>query len=172
MNKKFIGQLISNKFTDRKAPVNGFVIDYNDSLTLMKHNPGDYIMDGYIILRHKNIQGYRQSEVEKFKEKVIRLKKQNSIRKKNIPISDLQTILTCFTKKFGVFQLSTKSETACYPGRLKSLDRKQLIIDFLDTDGKWNNQMKFRPNDIRLIEFQTDYLNSLKLVADNARKKR
>jgi len=165
MDKKYTGQLISIKFTDRKNPVYGFVIDYNDDWTLMKYNPVDYIIDGYIILRHKNIQGFRKSEDEKFKEKVIKLKKQNSKINENIPITDLQTILSYLTKMFGVFQLNTKSESACYLGRLKSFDSKQFVIDCLDTKGKWKGQMKFRPNDIRTIEFNTDYINSLKLLA-------
>src|SRR6185436_4537039 len=158
MNKKLTGQLISIKFTDRKEPIYGFVIDYNEDWTLMKYNPVDYIIDGYIILRHKNIEGYRQ--------------KQGLNGSEKIPIDNLQTILSFLTKKFGVFQFYTKSETACYLGRLKSLDSKLLVIDFLDTDGKWNGQMKFRPNDIRTIEFKTDYINSLKLIADTAIEKR
>jgi hypothetical protein len=165
MSNKFTGELISIKFTDRKNPVYGFVIDYNEDWTLMKYNPVDYVMDGYIILRHKNIKGFQKNEEEKFKEKVIKLKKQSLKRNENIPITDLQTILSYLTKKFGVFQLSTKSESACYLGRLKSFDQKQFVIDCLDTKGKWKGQMKFRSNDIRTIEFQTDYINSLKLLA-------
>jgi hypothetical protein len=170
MKKKLTGQLVAIKFTDRKEPIHGFVIDYNDDWTLLKYNPGDYLLDGYIILRHKNIWGYRRGAEEKFKEKIIKLKKQQPTDKEMVPISDLKTILTYLSGKFGVFNLFTKSESTCYPGKLKSIDSKLLVIDSLDTNGKWKGKIKFKPNEIRIIEFCSDYLNSLMLVA-NAPKK-
>jgi hypothetical protein len=169
--KKHINQLISIKFTDRKSDFNGFVMDYNDDWTLMKYNPVDYVMDGYVLLKHKNIEGLRHSSEEKFREKVIKLKGLVPTEKEMIPINDLETILKFLTKKFGVFQFYTKSEKACYVGRLISIDSKQLVIDFLDPKGKWTGEMEFRPDDIRVIEFDTDYINSLKLLAAQRKRK-
>ena len=113
MTKKITGQLISIKFTDRKMPITGIVVDYNDDWTLLKYNPVDYIVDGFIILRHKNIEGYRHDTEEKFREKVIKLKGKQSNDSDKIPIDDLQTILTYLTDNFGVFQFSTKSDASC-----------------------------------------------------------
>lgn len=169
--EKFINKLISLKYSDRKEAIYGFPIDYNDDWTLLKYNPGDYVIDGYRILKHKNIEGFRYSVEEKFREKVIRLKGLEPTEKEIVPITDLETILKFLTKKFGVFQFYTKSETACYLGRLISIDSKQLVIDFLDPKGKWSGKMKFRPGDIRVIEFDTDYINSLKLISRAQKKK-
>ena len=163
--KKHVGELVSVKFTDRKEPIYGFVIDYNDDWTLMKYNPVDYMIDGYIIFKHKNIKGFRRSAEEKFKEKVIRLKGLESTEKELVPITDLATILKHLTAKFSIFQFYTKSESACYLGKLKSLDSKRLIIDYLNTKGRWDKQLTFRPGDIRVIEFGTDYIKSLQLVS-------
>lgn len=163
--KKHIGQLVSVKFTDRKTSIYGYVIDYNDDWTLMKYNPVDYIIDGYIIFRHKNIEGFYRDTDEKWREKVINLKKLQPTEKNVIPLTDLETILKYLTDNFGIFQVYTKSETACYLGRLKSINIKELVIDNLNPKGKWDGQIKFRTNDIRVIEFDTDYINSLKLVS-------
>ena len=157
--------MVSVKFTDRKTPIYGYVVDYNDDWTLMKHNSGDYIIDGYIIFRHKNIEGFRRDTDEKWREKVINLKGLQTTDKEIIPLTDLETILKYLTDNFGVFQVETKSETACYLGRLKFIDKKELVIDYLNPKGKWDGQMKFRASDIRVIEFDTDYINSLKLVS-------
>jgi hypothetical protein len=135
-SKKHIGQLISVKFTDRSTPVYGYVVDYNDDWTLMKYNPVDYIIDGYVVLRHKNIKGFRRAEDEKWREKVINLKGLQPTKKDVIPLTDLETILNHLTVKFGVFQVHTKSEKTCYLGRLKSTDRKELVIDSLSPKGK------------------------------------
>ncbi|HNR19712.1 MAG TPA: hypothetical protein PKN75_12390 [Bacteroidia bacterium] len=170
--KKHIGQVISVKFTDRKEPICGFVVDYNDDWTLMKYNPVDYVIDGYIIFRHKNIEGYRRDTDKKFRERVIKLKGLEPTDKDIIPLTDLTTILTYLSDKFGAFQLYTKSDSACYLGRLKTCDSKLFVIDFLSTTGKWDGQMEFKNGDIRVIEFDTDYINSLKLVSTDKKAKR
>ena len=103
--KKYIGQLISIKYTDRPTPIFGFVIDYNDDWTLMKYNPVDYIIDGFIIVRHKNIEGFRRSTIEKFKEKVITLKRQHLSDIKNFPLTNLETMLFNADKKIWDFSI-------------------------------------------------------------------
>lgn len=168
-NKKHIGQLISVKFKDRKIPIYGYVVDYNDDWTLMKYNPVDYIIDGYIIFRHKNIEGFRRDLEEKWIEKVINLKGLQPTDKDIIPLVDLETILQYLTENFGVFQVYTKSVTTCYLGRLKSIDKKKFIMDNLSPKGKWDGQITFKNNDIRVIEFDTDYINSLKLLLTTKR---
>jgi hypothetical protein len=164
--KKYLGQFISVKFINRKEPIRGFVIDYNDDWTLMKHNPVEFVIDGYIIFRHKNIEGFRRGPQEKFLEKVITLKGQQANDTEKIPINDLKTILKYLTNKHGLFQLETKSQKICYLGRLVSIDNKLLTLEFIDTKGRWDGNINFKTTDIRIIEFDNDYINSLKLVAE------
>ncbi len=168
--KKHIGQLISIKFTDRKTPISGLVLDYNNDWTLMKYNPVDYQIDGYIIFRHKNIKGFRRDQEEKWIEKVIKLKGLQLNESDVIPIANLETILNYLTENFGVFQVYTKSEAACYLGRLKSINEKELIMYNLNAKGKWEGLLKFTIEEIRVIEFDTDYINSLKLVLESKLK--
>jgi len=47
-----------------------------------------------------------------------------------------------------------------------------LTIDDFTTKGKWSGQEDFKVNDIRVIEFDTDYINSLKLVSKKYGAKR
>ena len=162
--KPFIGKLISIAYTDRKEPIYGFVIDYNEEWTLMKYNPVDYVIDGYILLRHKNLKGMRYSEEEKFREKVIRLKGLKPTHAETIPMNDLKTIVEYLTEHVGVFQFYTKSEKATYLGKLESIDSKRMSIRFFTPNGKWGGRMPFRPGDVRIIKFDTDYINSLKLL--------
>lgn len=163
--KKHIRELVSVKFTDRKDVIRGYVIDYNDDWTLMKYNPVDYVIDGYIIFKHKNIDGFHRDSEEKWIEKVINLKGLQPTDKEIIPLTDLETILKYLTNNHSVFQFYTKSDKACYLGRLKSIDGKELTIDNLNTKGKWDGEIKFKSGSVRVIEFDTDYINSLKLVS-------
>lgn len=167
--KKYIGKLISIKYTDRTSPIYGFVIDYNDDWTLMKYNCCDFEIDGYIILRNKNIQGFRREEGERFKEKVIILKGQHKSNITNFPLTSLEDILSHITEVYGIFKFELKSESSCYLGKLKSLIKGRLTIDYLNPRGIWSKEMYFRPNDVRTIEFDTDYINSLKLVSNKTK---
>ncbi|MCH5598626.1 hypothetical protein [Niabella ginsengisoli] len=170
--KKYIGQLVSVKFKDRKTPIYGYVVDYNDDWTLMKYNPVDYIIDGYVIFRHNNIEGFSRNSDEKWKEKVINLKGLQPTDKDIIPLSNLGVILKYLTDNFGIFQVYTKSETSCYLGQLKSIDKRELILDNLQPNGKWKGEIKFRTDNIRIIEFDTDYINSLKLISTAKKTKK
>lgn len=163
--KKYIGQIIAVKFSDRKTPLCGLVVDYNDDWTLMKYNPTDYMIDGYVIFKNKNVESFSRDTKEKFKEKIMTLKGVKLLKKDLMPLTNLSVIFQYLNKKFGVFLFETKSETACYVGHMIALDDKKLRIDFLNANGKWDGKMTFRPNDIRVIQFDSDYINSLKLVA-------
>jgi hypothetical protein len=162
--KRHIGQFIKLKFKDMK-PIDGIVLDYNDNWTLMQCNPVDYVTDGYLVIRNKNIKQFERGDGEKWKEKIIKLKGEGKPGQIKVPLDNLEKILKFLTKKFEVVTLNTKEDGICWLGRLKSIDDKLLTIDYLSTKGKWDGQESFKVNDIRVIEFDTDYINSLKLVS-------
>jgi hypothetical protein len=168
--KHFRGQLIRLKFRDMK-PIDGIVIDYNDDWMLLKSNPNDYIIDGYAIVKNHGIKDIVLGDEEKWREKVIKLKKYKTLKAK-IPLRSLEDILKTLTKRFGVFTLYTKEDGICWLGRLKSIDHKSVVIDDMTPKGKWVGTMTFKTKDIRVIEFETDYINSLKLVSKKTRRKK
>ncbi|MBI1185653.1 hypothetical protein GC194_15405 [bacterium] len=171
--KKHIGQIVSFRFgyLSSEKIYSGYVVDYNDDWTLLKYNPVDYVRDGYIILRNKCIKGYKRDKVEKFHQKVLDLKGEGVTVQNKIPIDDIKTILNYLTDNFGVFQFDLRSEVYCYLGRVKSIVKNTLTIDFLDTNGKWSETRDYKLGNIRTIQFDTDYINSLKMVADLNRRK-
>lgn len=71
---KYLRQLISIEFKDKKLISTGFLIDFTENWILLKSNPVDYIIDGYIILKNKKIKSVSRDESDLFTEKVIKLK--------------------------------------------------------------------------------------------------
>lgn len=164
----FLRQLISIKFEDKKDVCTGILIDYSKEWILLRNNPADFVLDGFVVVRNKKIKSiFREPEYE-FVEKVIRLKNIKINAEESIPLVDLFSILTFLTDRYSLFQIATKSDKAVYIGKLKDYTDEKLTIDFLSTFGNWDGEMDFKPNKVRIIEFDTDYLNSLKLVLESA----
>jgi hypothetical protein len=162
----FIRQLISIKFEDKRDVFTGILIDFSEDWLLLRNNPADFVIDGFVILRNKKIKSIYQEPEYDFVEKVIRLKNVKINPEDAIPLTDLYSILDFLTSKYSLFQIATKSDKAVYIGKLKDYNDDQMTIDFLSTCGKWDGEMDFKPNKVRVIEFDTDYLNSLKLVLE------
>lgn len=166
MMDNFIRQLISIKFEDKKDVFTGILIDYTKDWLLLRNNPADFMIDGFVILRNKKVKSiYREPEYD-FVEKVIRLKNIKINPEEAIPLTDLFSIISFLTANFSLFQIATKSDKAVYIGKLKDYEDDLMTIDFLSPHGKWDGEMDFKPNKVRVIEFDTDYLNSLKLVLE------
>lgn len=162
--KKYIGQVVSIKFTDREHPVCGLVVDYNNEWSLMKYIPVDYVVDGYVLIKHDTIEGYKREKEEKFKEKVIKRKGLGLNREDIIPIDGIEPIICYLAERFGVFQIETSKEDSCYLGNLLSFDNDIFFLSLLNVVGKWSGKRKFKWNEIRVIAFDSDYINSLKLI--------
>jgi hypothetical protein len=168
--EKYLRQLISIVFEDQKEIFNGFLIDWTEDWILLKNNPVDFIIDGYTILKNKNVKSVIQDEDFEFIEKVIKLKGLKTSAKEIIPLNDLPSIINFLATKYEIFQIATKSDKAVYLGKLIELNEEELIIDFLGTEGKFDGEMSFKINKIRVIEFDTDYINSLKLIINEDKK--
>jgi hypothetical protein len=170
MTKKYLGQLLSFKFefTNRVQIYSGYLIDYNEDWTLLKYNPVDYVIDGYILLKNKHISHFKRDSEEKFTQKILDLKGCNPNDKDSIPINDLVTILNYISKEYGIFKFQMRSDEACWLGKVKKIDGSNLKIDYLDPKGIWKTTMPtYKLGNIRTIEFNTDYINSLLLVEKN-----
>ena len=123
-------------------------------------------MDGYIILNNRFITHFKRDDSEKFKQKILDLKKQKPKKKENVPITDLTTILIHLSHKFGLFQFNMRTNKTCWLGTVKKITGSDLKIDYLTPRATWTKTMPpFKLGNIRTIEFDTDYINSLKLVA-------
>jgi hypothetical protein len=169
--EKYIRQLITIEFEDKKEIFSGFLIDWTEDWILLKNNPVDFIIDGYTILKNKNVKAIIQDKDHEFTERVIKLKGLKTSAEEIIPLQDLSSIINFLANKYEIFQIATKSDKAVYLGKLIELNEEEMVIDFLGTEGQFEGEMSFKPNKIRVIEFDTDYINSLKLIVNEERKK-
>lgn len=168
MTKKYIGQLITVKFeySNETVEYSGYLIDFNDEWVLLKYNRVDYVIDGYIILKNKYLTAFKRENKEKFAQKILDLKGNKPKEAEKIPITDLSTILLYLTDKFGIFQFNMKVNATCWLGSVRKITGSNLVIDYLTPRATWSKKMPpYKLGNIRTIEFDTDYINSLKLIA-------
>ncbi len=69
--EKYVRQLITIEFDDKKETFSGFLIDWTEDWILLKNNPFDFIIDGYTILKNKNVKSIIQDKDHEFTERVI-----------------------------------------------------------------------------------------------------
>lgn len=173
MKKTDIGKYFSFKFQYVNDIViySGYLLDYNSDWILLKHNPRDYEIDGYIILRNKYVTHYKRDNKDKFTERILNLKGHQPKRTEKIPIADIQTILNYLTRKYGVFYFDMLSDTKCWLGKVKKIVGSELHIHYLTPRAKWTNTMPpYKLGNIRTIQFGSDYNNSLMLIAKTKKK--
>ncbi len=59
-----------------------------------------------------------------------------------------------------------RTNKVCWVGKVKKIKGAELIINYLTTRARWTNTMPpHKLDNIRTIQFDTDYINSLMLVA-------
>ncbi|KOS05476.1 hypothetical protein AM493_05105 [Flavobacterium akiainvivens] len=165
--KTYLYSIITIEFKDRESSISGFLLDYSEEWILLQYNPQDYIIDGYILIRNSNIDDIFREEPEDFTEKVIRLKGFIPGKLEKLPLTDTVSLIEALNNRFGIFSLYKKSETSTYPGRLLSIDQETLTLEWLDTKARWTEERVFKLKKIRVIEFNTDYLISLKIASEN-----
>ncbi|PKP21032.1 MAG: hypothetical protein CVU02_02235 [Bacteroidetes bacterium HGW-Bacteroidetes-19] len=155
------GKFISFKYRDRKEIFSGYLIDFNDDWTLIKYNPVDYVVDGYLLLKSDKILKYKRDDEEIFKEKVLTAKNIIPTDHDIFPITDLADTLQLISERFGAFKIENKDDTACFIGRFVKMTKDHLYIQEIDPHAKWGKTEKYKLQSIRTIEFDSDYINSL-----------
>ena len=163
--KELKGKLISIKYRDRKDLISGFLIDFNDNWTLIKHNPVDYVIDGYMLLKTNKILKHKRDDFEEFREKVLILKKLQPTEEDIFPLTDINETLQLVSERFGAFQIENKDDTVCYVGKLVKTTKEYIVINEIDPKARWVETEKYKLKSIRTIEFDTDYVNSLILYS-------
>ncbi len=154
--------MVSIKYKSRNKLISGFLIDFNERWTLIKSNPVDYVIDGYILLKTDQIISYVHHQNEEFCEAVILAKGELSLVNPGIKLTTYDEILASLSHKYGAFSIELNKEDSCNIGRLKKVLKHKILIQEIDLRCNWYEEYdEYSMESIRLVEFDTDYINSL-----------
>ena len=140
----------------------GIFLQEGEDWLLIKSLFTDYMLDGYRLLNKKYILSISQSEDDIFVEKVILANKKSNLQVTDLPLS-MSSLFKYFLKQNIVFSIQTNKEDRMNIGRIDKLNDKSVFLTPITPKGIWeeNRYYTFRKEFIKIIEFDTDYINSL-----------
>lgn len=156
------GKLYSFKIKDRKQEEKGIVIREGEDWILLIHLFTDYILDGYILINRQYIKSINRTKDDVFIESVLKANNRIEISNLSIPLSKSEP-LDWLQGRQCVFQIDNKEELKCWIGKIVDKTEKSIFLAPLTSKGQWddNRYYTFRKEYIRMISFETDYINSL-----------
>ena len=98
--------------------------------------------------------------------KILTLKNYNYLDEPIIPITDLDCILEYISKKHILFSLDVKDGDAFDVLKFRNKTRGKYNLDELMPNGNFRDMLCFSKTVFRVIGFDNDYLNSLKLITN------
>ncbi|NVN95574.1 MAG: hypothetical protein HXX18_09865 [Bacteroidetes bacterium] len=165
MKKDLVGKFLTFTLNGEKKNISGVVLSYNNDWTLIKQC-NDYLIDGYVVLRNDTYLNYIQGEYELRAMKILTLKKYDYKNEPVIPISNLDNIIEYISKKHFLFSLDVKDGDAFDVVKFRNKINGKYNLDELMPNGNFRDLLCFSKTVFRVIRFDTDYMNSLKLITN------
>ena len=160
------------KVADWQDEETGLIIDENEEWILVKHIPVDFIIDGFKVYKKEFIEERTASDNEAFIERVLKLKGIKEDKPVGFTFGDTIETLKWAEKTYGLFEFQDMDQTELFYGRIKKVENDTLFIDSIKLDGELETdyEYEFAINEIRVITFETDYFNSIKLLWNDVNK--
>ncbi len=155
-----------------KETETGLLVAENKEWVLVKHIPGDYVVDGYKLYKKKFIKKRSSKSEENKIKKVLQLKKIKSKKPSKFKFRSTANMLRFMEKNYGLFEFQDNVENELFYGKISKIKKGKLTIDMIGTDGKIEKKydFKFSLNKIRSITFKTDYFESIRLLMKKQNK--
>jgi hypothetical protein len=155
------------KFKDWKERISGMVVAQDENWILIHFNPADFMLDGFKLLRRSHIASAKRSKAELRRELVTQLKNLELPNHwSSLKTDSTLSLLKSVEASCGIVQFEDNDEELLI-GKIKTVDGDNFTIDFLDSKGRWieDYDLVFSLDAIDVITFETDYLQSLKLLS-------
>ncbi|WP_298122226.1 hypothetical protein [Flavobacterium sp.] len=149
-----------------KKKETGILIFENENWILAKHIPIDYTVDGYKIYNKKFIKKRKAISNDDKLVIVLKLKKLNLEKPKDLKLDSAFDILKWSENKYGLFEFQDDSENELFYGKMNKIIGNEFIIDMILSNGKIETEYDFNflIYEIRVITFETDYFESIRLL--------
>jgi hypothetical protein len=140
----------------------GIFLQEGEDWLLIKSLFTDYMLNGYQLLNKKYIVSISQSKDDIFTEKVLVANRKSNIQVTDFALS-MSALFEYLLKQNIVFSIQTNKSDRINIGCIDKLNDKSIFVTPINPEGIWEEKRyyTFRKEFIRIIEFDTDYINSL-----------
>ncbi len=165
--RKRKNKVFSFKIKRWKERLRGRIIAESENWILIESIPVDYAVDGYKFLNKKFINSTNRGAFEEQIELVLKLK---NVKRTLFRIENLQTeldVMEWVEKKFELFEFQDNEQNALFIGKKNRIEKdKYLVINAITTEGivDYDFDVKFKIKKIRVISFESDYFQSIRLL--------
>ena len=156
----------SVRLTDWQEAVVGVWVAEDDAWLLLRVIPMDFVVDGYVLIAKQHVES-RPTHPDGAKIKhVLELKGVRADLPPNFVFGGTLELLRWVEQQYGLIQFQDEDEESALMGWLKKADATRFQIDSLRLSGRVDRSFNnwFELAEIRLIVFDADYFNSLKLL--------
>ena len=161
------------QLADFENYVAGLWLAENDDWILMRHLPGDYAVDGYVLVAKAHIVARGVDQKRHQIARVLKLKGITAAVPEGFTFGSLVDMLRWIEQRYKLFQIQDEEDT-CFCGQLRDHDETHYRLNSLSPRAKLDldYDVWFAFADLLTVEFDTDYLNSLLLLwQDKATRK-
>lgn len=149
-----------------KDSVRGLLISENKDWILVHHLPMDYELDGYKLYRKTFVKKRKSKRSEALVKRVLKLRNTSIKHPEGFKFNNVAKTLKWCEKKYDLFEFQDHKQSHLFYGKINNLDKKQLIIDSINTRGEIEEAFDYTFNldKIRSITFETDYFEAIRLM--------
>jgi len=145
----------------------GLWLAENDEWLLLRHVPIDYVVDGYLLIAKQHIATRDSKKKQKQVEQILKLKGIKAEVPPRFVFGDVVDMFRWVEQHFGIAEFADEEESV-FLGWLDRADAVHFWINSLDPDGTVTpsdeDEQPFVLSELRYISFDTDYINSMKLL--------
>ena len=155
------GQVYKFEVEGWEDDVIGVYLDKSTDWIMTINIPNDFMVDGHSIINKKFINNYYRSEEEVFVERVLFSK---GLSYSDKPLFELRGFYEQFVeiqKKEVCIEILEEDSEISYIGRILEVFEDSFDMQHVGTRGSWMEIVTHSMLEIRAINFNTDYINSL-----------
>lgn len=168
-----LNKFYSFKIKDRKLKELGFLIAEGEDWYLIHDLFADYVMNGYLLLNKAYVLDVCRDEDILFKEKVLFANDEFAKPPSISPPLSFELLFDWLEEEQLVFQIENGDESRLWIGKIVKSTDKSIFLKDLDPKGCWSSSyFTFRKKNIRMISFDSLYMNALlkySLTLDDSR---
>lgn len=152
----------------------GYIVGVSDLFVMLHALDPDFVsLNGYIVLRAEDIQGYRViDDNEFFLKRALQLKGIKPISQPEIDLSSFSALLSSANARFPLVCIQREiidvaDDEPCFIGRVQKLTDKAVILEEISPAAKWEGTRRYNFKDITRVDFGGGYEEALALVAEH-----